>query len=49
MKTKIITTVAALAFALSVGSALARNVQDNCSNILANSGAYSPADVKICK
>ena len=49
MKTKLIAAVAALAFALAAGSALARNVQDNCANILANSGAYSPADVKLCK
>ena len=49
MKTKIIATIAALAFALATGSALARNVQDNCANILANSGAFSPADVKQCK
>jgi hypothetical protein len=49
MKTKIIATVAAIAFALTTASALARNVQDNCANIKANAGAYSPADVKSCQ
>ena len=49
MKTKVIAAVAALAIALTTGVAFARNVQDNCANILANSGAFSPADVKQCK
>jgi hypothetical protein len=49
MKIKIIATVAALAFALTAGAALARNVQDNCANIKANPGAYAPADVKLCQ
>jgi len=49
MKTKIIAAVAALAFALTAGSALARNVQDNCANINADSAAYSTADVKLCQ
>ena len=49
MKTKIIATIAALAFALATGSALARNVQDNCASIKANPEASSPADVKLCK
>ena len=48
MKTKIIAAVAALAIALTTGVALARNVQDNCANILANSGAFTAADVKLC-
>ena len=49
MKAKIIVTLAALAIALTAGSASARNVQDNCANIKANAGAYSPADVKLCQ
>ena len=49
MKTKIIAAVAALAFAVTAGSALARNVQDNCANIKSDSGAYSTADVKLCQ
>ena len=49
MKTKIIVTIAALAFALATGSAFARNVQDNCASIKANPEASSPADVKLCK
>ena len=48
MKTKIIAAVAAIAFALTTASALARNVEDNCANIKANAEAYSPADLKRC-
>ena len=49
MKTKIIAAVAALAFALTAGAALARNVQDNCANIKANPSAYAPTDIKLCQ
>jgi hypothetical protein len=49
MKTKIIATVAALAFAFTATTVLARNVQDSCANIKANPTAYAPADLRQCK
>ena len=49
MKTKFIATIVALALAMTTASALARNVQDNCANIKANSAAYPSADIKLCQ
>jgi hypothetical protein len=53
MKTKIIAAAAAFAIALSTLSTFAAasssNIDTNCANILANSGAYAPADVKRCR